>query len=138
MRITDNTITNIAPASNFLNPAVGVLVIGPIVNIEIADNLIRRQISPTEKDNSPWQAVRIVGVSLKDTIGHGFGAFDNLSAIGQMNTINSFAAAAAPNREQAGIHGNSLHGYGKSSVAEVFVTGPCRFSDNDCSVLESN
>ena len=134
VRISDNTITNIAPVSTFVNPAAGVLVVGPIVNIEIADNLIRRQIPPNDNDNSPWEAIRILGISRGSTITQTFSAMDQLPALGQVNTISTFAAAAAPPNEQAGITSNSLHGYGRSPLVEVLITGSCRFNDNQCAM----
>jgi hypothetical protein len=133
VRISDNTITNIAPASTFRNPAAGVLVFAPIVNIEIADNLIRRQIPPNDFDNSPWQAIHIEAFS-RNIAGRHFSAFGTLTATGLIGVIETFAAAAAAPQEQAGIHGNSLHGYGGDlALVEVSVSGPCRFSDNQCS-----
>jgi hypothetical protein len=106
MRISDNTITVIAAASDS-STAAGILVTG-IARIEINDNLIRRlgKLDPTQ---GPWQAIRIVS-----TRGDG------------------------PAGEQAGIHGNSLHGYGRTPMVEVFVSGACRFSDNHCSLLGKN
>jgi hypothetical protein len=45
------------------------------------------------------------------------------------------AAAATPINEQVGITSNSLHGYGRGPLVEVFVTGGCRFNDNQCVAL---
>ncbi|MEA3207792.1 MAG: hypothetical protein QOE70_849 [Chthoniobacter sp.] len=132
VRVSDNSISNLAPVKDFANLAAGVLVIGPIASIEIADNSIRRRISPSDPDNSPWQAIRISGVLEKDTFNRRFASFRNLSAISRVNALSSFAAASARNVEDAGICANALHGYGRSAVAEVLVTGSCRFSDNHC------
>ena len=132
VRISDNTIMNIAPAE-FSRPAAGVLVIGPLVQIEIADNLIRRQLVATN-DNSPWEAIRIQGVAVPGTPGRTFNAFSDLSPAGRINAVNSFVAAArGSGTEQVGICGNALHGFGRSPVVEVLVSGTCRFSDNHCS-----
>jgi hypothetical protein len=54
------------------------------------------------------------------------------SRLSQVATINAFAAATALANEQAGVIGNSLHGYGRGPLAEVVITGSCRFSDNHC------
>jgi len=59
LRVSENTITNVAPPTDFQNPAAGVLVVGPLAHIDIAANLIRRQLTPND-DNSPWEAVRIL------------------------------------------------------------------------------
>ncbi|MGH7939073.1 MAG: hypothetical protein ACRD5Z_22105, partial [Bryobacteraceae bacterium] len=133
VRVSDNTITNVAPATQFANPGIGLLVVGPIANVEIADNLIKRQILPNDNDGSPWQAIRVVGLQSPRP---GFIALDAQSPAGQVNAINAFAAAAAPANEQAGIIGNSLHGYGVGPLAEVLITGSCRFSDNHCSEVD--
>ena len=136
VRVSDNTITNVAPATQFANPGIGVLVVGPIVNVEIADNLIKRQILPHDNDGSPWQAIRIAGLSGQQAAPSSFVALNADSPAGQVNSISTFAAAAAPANEQAGIVGNSLHGYGAKPLAEVLVTGSCRFSDNHCSEID--
>ena len=95
VRVSDNTITNIAPPIDFVHPAAGVLVIGPLMNIEIANNLIKRQIIPPDSSISPWQAVRIVGIAGHFAVTTSFTAFETLSTLGQINTINSFATANA-------------------------------------------
>jgi hypothetical protein len=135
VRVSDNSITNIAPATQFSQPAAGVLVVGPIVNVEIADNLIKRQIAPNDNDGSPWQAIRIAGLA-SDTSKNSLVGLAQQPNLGQINTLNAFAAAAAPLNEQAGITGNSLHGYGRSPLAEVQITGSCRFNDNHCSEVD--
>jgi Family of unknown function (DUF6519) len=132
VRVSDNSITNIAPASQFSKPAAGILVVGPIANIEIADNLIKRQIQAKDIDDSPWQAIRIAGTT-NDTKLNSFIALDTQSSLGKINTVSVLAAASAPGKEQVGIIGNSIHGYGRSALAEVVVSGSCRFSDNYCS-----
>ncbi len=131
VRVSDNSITNIAPVAQFSNTAAGILVVGPIVNIEIADNLIKRQITPNEDASAPWQAIRIAGIGASSSSGV-FRAFDSHSTLSRVSTVNAFAAAAVPANEQAGITANSLHGYGRSALAEILVTGSCRFTGNHC------
>ncbi len=131
VRVSDNSITNVAPVAQFSNSAAGILVVGPIVNVEIADNLIKRQISPNDDESAPWQAIRIAGLGAASPTGL-FRAFDTQSNLSRVSTVNAFVAAAVPQNEQAGINDNSLHGYGRSPLAEVLVTGSCRFSGNHC------
>ena len=131
VRVNDNTITNLAPAAQFSNTAAGILIVGPIVNIEITDNLIKRQIAPNDDASAPWQAIRVAGIGASSTTGT-FKAFDTQSTLGRLSTVHAFAAAAVPANEQAGITGNSIHGYGRSALAEILVTGSCRFSGNHC------
>lgn len=134
VRISDNSITNIAPAATFVNPAAGILVLGPIVNLEIADNLIRRQITPNDADFSPWGAIRVLGIAKGPTLGGSqLETFDNFTAAARVNTIGTFAAVT-PVNQQTGITSNSLHGYGRGPLVEVSVTGSCRFNDNQCTV----
>lgn len=130
VRISDNSIINIAP-DEFSHPAAGVLIIGPLIQIEIANNLVRRQLVPTN-DRSPWEAVRILGVSAAGTPGRTFNAFSDLSPGGRINTVTAFAAAVR-GTEQLGICGNALHGFGGAPVVEAEIAGTCRFSDNHCS-----
>ncbi len=131
VRVSDNSLTNIAPAAQFSNTAAGILVVGPIVNIEIADNLIKRRITPNDDASAPWQAIRIAGIGASSSTGV-FRTFDSQSTLSRVSTVNAFAAAAVPANEQAGITANSLHGYGRSALAEILVTGSCRFSGNHC------
>jgi hypothetical protein len=134
VRVSDNSITNVAPAGQFSQPAAGVFVVGPIVNVEIADNFIKRQIAPQPNDGSPWAAIRVAGLGVSR-----FTPLTGLagkSRLAQIATLNVFAAAAAPANEQAGLIGNSLHGYGRGPLAEVVVTGSCRFSDNQCAEVD--
>ena len=131
VRVNDNTITNLGPAAQFSNSAAGILIVGPIVNAEIAGNLIKRQFTPNGDASAPWQAIRIAGIGAASAPGR-FAAFNTDSALRRVSTIHVFAAAAAPANEQAGIIGNSIHGYGRSPLAEVLVTGSCRFSGNHC------
>ena len=60
LRVSDNTIANIAPPTDFHNPAAGVLVVAPLGHVDVSANLIRRQLTPND-DNSPWEAVCILG-----------------------------------------------------------------------------
>ncbi|KAF5409207.1 MAG: Right handed beta helix region [Candidatus Udaeobacter sp.] len=129
LRVSENTITNVAPPTDFQNPAAGVLVVGPLAHIDIAANLIRRQLTPND-DNSPWEAVRILGLSSEPAGKLQRAGFTNLSTQGQVNAISSLAASAAAVR--AGVVNNTCHGYGRGPLTEVVITGSCRFSDNQC------
>lgn len=131
VRISDNSITNIAPATQFSQPAAGILAEGPFINLEVADNVVRRQLVDRPNDGSPWQAIRIEGASSQNSSAH-FANLNEQSAAGQMNTISTFASSAAPAGELVGIVGNVLRGYGRGLLAEVIVSGSCRFSDNHC------
>ncbi|HEX4666406.1 MAG TPA: DUF6519 domain-containing protein [Chthoniobacterales bacterium] len=131
LRVSDNSITNIAPTAQFSNSAAGILVVGPILNVEISDNLIKRQITPNDDVSAPWQAIRVAGLGAASP-GGVFKAFDTQSTLSRVATVNAFAAATVPANEQAGVTGNSLHGYGRSALAEIVVTGSCRFSGNHC------
>jgi hypothetical protein len=134
VRVSDNSITNLAPIGQFSQPAAGVFVVGPIVNIEIADNLIKRQIATQPNDGSPWFAIRVAGFGVARFVP--LAGLAGTSRISQIATINAFVAASAPANEQAGVTGNSLHGYGRGPLAEVAITGSCRFSDNHCSDVD--
>ncbi len=131
VRVSDNTITNLAPIGQFSQPAAGVFVVGPIVNLEIANNLIKRQLTSQPNDGSPWFAIRVsaLGLELHVPLGGVIGT----TRLSQIATIHAFALATAPANEQAGVIGNSLHGYGRGPLAEVAITGSCRFNDNHCS-----
>ena len=123
VRISDNSITNIAPTANFRNLAAGVLVFGPLVSIDVSDNLIRRQIKPADADNSNWQAIRISGLSSEGILVRHFGGISRIAILERIRAINMFAAALQRGKEEAGLAANSLHGFGGAAVAEVSVTG---------------
>ena len=127
LRVSENTITNVGPPTDFQNPAAGALVVSPLAHIDIAANLIRRQLTPND-DNSPWEAVRILGFSSEPAGKLQGASFTNLSTHGQVNAISSLAASAAAVR--AGVINNTCHGYGRGPLTEVVITGSCRFSDN--------
>ena len=135
VRVNDNTIINLAPIGQFSQPAAGVFVVGPIVNVEIADNLIKRQITSQPNDGSSWLAIRVAGLGTSQL--QPLTGLAGTSRLSQVATINAFAAATAPANEQAGVIGNSLHGYGRAPLAEIVVTGSCRFSDNHCSEVDA-
>ncbi len=130
LRVSDNTIAAIAPVTEFQNPAAGVLVVSPIGRVDITANQIRRQLSPSE-DNSAWQAIRILSLTSEAGGKLQGSSFSNLSTNGQVNALSTFAAAVAT-PVQVGVLSNSLHGYGRGPLAQVFMTGSCRFSDNQC------
>ena len=130
LRVNDNTITAVAPVTEFQNPAAGVLVAVPIGRVDVTANQIRRQLAPGD-DFSSWQAVRILSLS-SDAGGKLQGSsFSSLSSNGQINALSTLAAGnVAP--VQVGILSNSLQGYGRGPLVEAFITGSCRFSDNQC------
>lgn len=130
LRVSDNTIVNIAPTTDFQNPAAGILVVSPFAQTDISANLIRRQLAPND-DNSPWQAIRILGITSEPAGKLQGRSFNKLSAEGQVNTISTLAASEVV-IERAGVVDNTLHGYGRGPLAEVVINGSCRFSDNQC------
>ena len=133
LRISDNTITNIAPATDFNNLAAGVLIVAPVAHVDVAANLIRRQVTPND-DNSPWEAICILGFGSEPARKFQAASFTDLSGTGHVNAISSLAAsAAAPVR--AGVVNNTCHGYGRGPLSEIFITGTCRFSDNQCACV---
>ena len=78
LRVSENTITNIAPPTDFQNPAAGVLVVVPLAHIDVSANLIRRQLTPND-DNSLWEAVRILGLGSEPAGKLQGASFTNLS-----------------------------------------------------------
>jgi Family of unknown function (DUF6519)/Right handed beta helix region len=128
VRICDNTILAVAPADGFQNPAAGILVLSPLAEVDITANQIRRQFSVVE-DGSPWQAIRILGVASTPTGKLAGGNFTNLSSSGQVNAVSTLAASGAA-AVRTGVLHNTLHGYGRGPLAEIVVSGSCRFSDN--------
>jgi hypothetical protein len=128
LRVSDNTIANIAPPTDFHNLAAGVLIVAPLGHVDVAANLIRRQLTPND-DNSPWEAICILGFGSEQGGRFQAKSFTNLNAIGHVNTISNLAASGAePLR--AGVVNNTCHGYGRGPLTQVVITGSCRFSDN--------
>ena len=133
VRVKGNTIVNVAPPIDFQNSAAGVLIVIPLSHVDVSANLIRRQLTPND-DNSPWEAVRILGLASEPAAKLHGASFTNLTASERVNAVSSFAASeAAPVR--AGVINNSCHGYGRGPLAEVEIAGTCRFSDNQCSCV---
>jgi hypothetical protein len=128
LRVSDNTIINIAPPTDFHSLAAGVLIVAPLGHVDIATNLIRRQLAPND-DNSPWQAVCILGFGSEPGGRFQAKSFTNLNAIGHVNVISGLAASGAE-PVRAGVVNNTCHGYGGGPLSQVLITGSCRFSDN--------
>ncbi|MHC1767281.1 MAG: DUF6519 domain-containing protein [Verrucomicrobiia bacterium] len=131
VRVSDNTVLGVAPSVDFLNPAAGVLVLGPLGQTDISANIIRRQ--PARGDDaSPWQAVRILALPNEAALKLLGSAFSNLSPGGHINAVTSLAASS-PVPARVGVVNNTLQGYGRGPLAEIVITGACRFGDNQCS-----
>ena len=128
LRVSDNTIINIAPPTDFHNLAAGVLVVAPLGHVDVAANLIRRQLTPND-DNSPWEAICILGFGSEPAGRFQAKSFTNLNAIGHVNALSSLAASGAE-PVRAGVINNTCHGYGGGPLSQVLITGSCRFSDN--------
>jgi hypothetical protein len=133
VRINDNSIVDLGPRSQFGGAAAGILALSPSVNLEIAGNLIKRQVFPDTTDESFWQAICIKETG--DTLVGRFAAFEKLPVVRQIQNMQGFMAASAPVSQHVGILGNSLHGYGRAPLVTVAVAGSCRFSDNYCTDL---
>jgi hypothetical protein len=140
VRVSDNSIATIGAADGFANLAAGVLVLAPLNEIDIADNVVRRQLilpDKAEADQANWNCIRILGAEAEGVLPVKFATFTTLSVTQQISSIDHFAAATASPTERVGITSNSLHGYGRSPAVDAFLTGSCRFSDNEASVLGS-
>jgi len=128
LRVSDNTIANIAPPTDFRSLAAGVLVVGPLGHVDVAANVIRRQFTPND-DDSLWEAICILGFGSEPAGKFQAQSFTNLNAIGHVNAISSLAASGAE-PVRAGVVSNTCHGYGRGPLSQVLITGSCRFSDN--------
>jgi hypothetical protein len=128
LRVSDNTIINIAPPTDFHSLAAGVLIVSPLGHVDVVANLIRRQLTPND-DNSPWEAVCILGFGSEQGGRFQAKSFTNLNAIGHVNVVSSLAASGAE-PVRAGVVNNTCHGYGRGPLSQVLITGSCRFSDN--------
>jgi uncharacterized protein DUF6519/parallel beta helix pectate lyase-like protein len=128
LRVSDNTIVNIAAPTDFHNLAAGVLIVAPLGHIDIVANLIRRQLE-TNDDSSPWEAICILGFGREPTGKFQAGSFKNLNETGHLNAISTLAAKG-PDPVRAGVVNNTCHGYGQGPLSQLLITGSCRFSDN--------
>jgi hypothetical protein len=75
------------------NLAAGVLIVAPLGHVDVAANLIRRQLTPND-DNSPWEAICILGFGSEPAKGFEAKSFTNLNAIGHVNAISSLQRVA--------------------------------------------
>jgi len=128
LRVSDNTIANIAAPTDFHNLAAGVLIVAPLGHIDVIANLIRRQFEAND-DNSPWEAICILGFGSEPTGKFQAGSFKNLSESGHLNAISTLAAKG-PDPVRAGVVNNTCHGYGQGPLSQLLIKGSCRFSDN--------
>ena len=135
LRISDNTITNVAPAERFVGLGFGILVTGLLSDLEIADNLVRRQLVPADKtaDDSKWQAVHIDSRTVKDSaLAPATAAPAASSTFTHVDLVAHLINTRGARGVNVGVHGNTLGGYGGSPLVEVRADGVCRFHDNEC------
>jgi hypothetical protein len=132
-RINDNEIADVGPAEDFLNDTIGVECLGTFSQLDLNDNVVRRNETPPDKlSTSRWFAVRVG--TLPD---HGLtagGAKLAFFAAGEMIYVFSGdkLMALPRGKETIGLHGNFLEAYGAAPVIRVEASGALTLSTNRC------
>lgn len=111
VRIAGNTLTEIGPPE-FTNNCVGIAVQGRFRELDVNDNLVRRNREPRNLlRTSTWFALRVDGESA---------------------TAGGDAAGFPSGRETMAVRGNVFESYGGSQAILITTGGVCVFGENRC------
>jgi hypothetical protein len=159
LRLHGNQVVALAPAGDYLGPAAGLLVAGPGIDLDVADNQVARDAVPSpDPARSLWIALAVgpAGAAASNLVivGTAFGALhaahasvvtlsgagDALVIAGARAFVAAGVSAAAANIGVSGsvsVHGNSFAA--RSTDAAVTVRAPreCLFNDNRVDHLTS-
>jgi hypothetical protein len=150
LQMTGNTITDVAPAGEFIGLAAGLAVLAPSADVDVRQNHVARELQPTSQpaDRSTWfallidqpQAEKLVSrvatraaVRLDDSRTLVFG--NKRPFVVAAPTLTDAAGAAVGRATSTSILGNVLEARGSSPAVEVALNGDCLFSDNRCEQL---
>lgn len=143
-RVNNNEVTELAPAGDFVNTAVGIMLRAPYTEFEVNHNLVQRDAAPsTQTSNGAWSALVAGGVDpQKGTWNAG-----DLSAVrvdstrtivlrgtrAYLSTLVDTQAGATvsePPLPRGSVLGNVLNARGTAPVVNVSAPGECLFNDN--------
>jgi hypothetical protein len=151
--ISDNEISDVGPAGDFVGPSVGVSILQPFSSVQISNNVVRRYSPaalPAKSDASPWTPIFVLGVVPQAVQTPAIMNVGDFAAMPQRFTLTNdvaksnltglfnvnFAAPAnpppAPLSSKVGMRGNQLEGFGSSPVVLAVGAFDVVFSDNDC------
>jgi hypothetical protein len=133
VRITGNTVADVAPADDFVGLSAGILVVDPFQRADVLDNSVRRaDTGPSGQPRSEWFGILIAGVKefaepLAGTV--------VLIAGDQMFSFFAQAGRAFEfprGRGSLAVRGNLVEAYGEAPAVRIETDAPCLFNDNRC------
>lgn len=136
MRISGNQLINIGPLDLTFGPSAAIAVFGPPFDrAEVSGNVIHRSDRGTvsTNDGTFWRALYIGPLAQ-------FGTYHKLHIVQFAEGLYIFSSdnmmkIVAEGEQVTAVRGNVLEGLSASSVVEVFSTGSCVFTDNQCNLL---
>jgi hypothetical protein len=132
-RVEGNEVVNIGPPDVFAGDTVGIESLGAFSRLDIANNTVRRSLSPpTNPGTSSWFAVRVgslpAGSFVAVSAGLAFVAVGDLVYA----FIGGTLAALPRGKEIIGVQANLLESYGAAPTVSVIANGTFTFSTNRC------
>lgn len=143
-RVNGNEVTELAPAGDFVNTAVGIMLRAPYTEFEVNHNLVQRDATPsTQTSNGAWSALVAGGVdpekgtwragdwsavrvdSTRTIVLRGARAY-----LSTLVDLVAGANATEPPLPRGSILGNVLNARGTTPAVNVSATGECLFNDN--------
>jgi hypothetical protein len=133
VRIVGNDLSQIGPDTEFIGPGIGVHVLQPFIEVNLADNLVKRDLSTAAHGPAPWSAISI-GFDPSD-------AFEivkldkNLIALKieggkQVYVSGSKLFVKDLTEEHVDLRGNVLRGHGTAADTIIQSSGNCLLADN--------
>ena len=129
VRIGANRICNLGPSSGKLRSAVAILVLGPLGQVDVTDNSIRRNENvPDEgEDYSNWWALQIIDAP-GSHLSSGVVTMRTEDFSAHLGKENAYITPVTPG--VVSVRGNSMDYYGKAEAVDIEMDGRCAFNDN--------
>jgi hypothetical protein len=140
-RVSGNTVTDIAPPSEFVGIAAGIMLLAPYAQFEVNHNHVERDASLSNQPSiGNWLALTTIEIDPQNPVSR----VGNLVTLRVDDTrvlvlgagkpyLSTFAGAAAgipPEPTRGSVLGNVLNARGNTPAVNVSVAGECLFNDN--------
>jgi hypothetical protein len=145
VRVSDNDLSDLAPADFLGGPTAGILLVPPFAQFEVNQNRVQRDAVAGTASSvaSSWFALNTLDITAQGPVTH-VGGFTTVSldaartlVLGANRAwVSTFAdatiagAAAAPALTRGAVLGNVFGARGGSPAVHVLTSGECLFSDN--------
>jgi hypothetical protein len=140
-RVSGNTITEIAPPSEFVGIAAGVMLLAPFAQFEVNHNHVERDTAPSNQaSGGNWLALTTIDTDAQNPVSR----VGNLATLRvddtrvlvlgagkpYLSTLAGAAAGVPAEPARGSVLGNVLNARGNTPAVNVSVAGECLFNDN--------